>query len=445
MLSPARALVRMPDLVGMPYRKARLLAENAGLHMTEVMYAESYEAGNTVLAQAPQRGQMVYVGDRVAVAVSRDSYVRWLPAIYQRSDISGRNVVKELLWVTQHLFGSIEEQLNVGFTFYDPYETPEHFLPWLASWTAMVLEEDWPIAKKRRLIKRAVELYRIRGTLRGLKLFISLFTGHEPDVRENEWPFRGWRIGVSSAVGVDTIVLPPLNLAHTFIVEMPTAYRDLSPESVIRIHEIVRMEKPAHTQYWLRFAAESAESELREFFAIGTRSGIGIGQEILRPGLTAERVLTPAARSAESREGTGATKLPATDDFPMAGRSRRPFPTAPRADLAPVEGREVRSSEEGFGASARQMQAVTDTRSGKVVVEPPAEPAPEPMREIEGPSDTIEMVVKESAAATMISSASKRIAEELRRAKDEPKDDGPESPGTEPTRGRKKPDPKKTK
>src|SRR5262249_19154170 len=133
-----------------------------------------------------------------------------------------------------------------------------------------------------RLIKRAVELYRIRGTLRGLKLFISLFTGHEPDIRENEWPFRGWRIGVTSSMGVDTVVLPPVNLAHTFVVEMPTAYRDLSPEAVIRIHEIVRLEKPAHAQYYLRFAAEAREAELREFFVIGTRSGIGIGQEILR-------------------------------------------------------------------------------------------------------------------------------------------------------------------
>src|SRR5277367_5506130 len=122
------------------------------------MFTESYAARNTVLDQSPQRGQMVYAGDRVAVAISRDSYARWLPAIYQRSDLAGRNLVKELLWVTQHLFGSIEELLDAGFTYYDPYEAPEKFLTWLASWTAMVLEEDWPTSKKRRLIKRAVEL-----------------------------------------------------------------------------------------------------------------------------------------------------------------------------------------------------------------------------------------------------------------------------------------------
>jgi len=87
----------MPDLVGMPYRKAKLICDNAGLVLDYVVFTESYEARNTVLQQIPQRGQMVYSGDRVGVAISRDSYVRWLPAIYQRSDLNGRNFVKELL------------------------------------------------------------------------------------------------------------------------------------------------------------------------------------------------------------------------------------------------------------------------------------------------------------------------------------------------------------
>jgi hypothetical protein len=42
------------------------------------------------------------------------------------------------------------------------------------------------------------------------------------------------------------------------------------------------MEKPAHTQYYLRFAEEKGEVELREFFAIGLRSGIGIGAEVVQ-------------------------------------------------------------------------------------------------------------------------------------------------------------------
>ena len=77
----------------------------------------------------------------------------WLPAIYQRSDATGRNYVRDVLWIIQHLFGSIESVLDGIHLYFDSYETPEQFLPWLAAWSAMILEPDWPIAKKRRLIK----------------------------------------------------------------------------------------------------------------------------------------------------------------------------------------------------------------------------------------------------------------------------------------------------
>jgi len=363
MLTQQRALVRMPEVVGLPFRKAKLLIEHAGLVVDQVVFMESYEERDSVLSQSPTRGKMVYTGEKVTLGVSRESYVKWLPSIYQRNDVNGKNFVRDLLWIIQHLFASIEEKLDVIHTFFDSYEAPEKFLPWLASWSAMVLDEDWPVTKKRRLIKKAIELYRNRGTVKGLKLFISLFTGHEPEVRENEWPFRGWRIGVSSEIGIDTVVLPPVNLAHTFIVEMPVSYKDLSPEAVIRIHEIIQMEKPAHTQYYLRFAVEQKDDELREFMVIGTRSGIGVGGgEVEAEAITSEeelqKLLDKQGREVDSLPQGGATGGDPTmqaprkrttsmgqviiedDSFVTAPRTRPPLPKAPRADVAPIEGRE---------------------------------------------------------------------------------------------------------
>jgi hypothetical protein len=109
---PQRRLVRVPDVVGLPLRKALLLVQQAGLRATSVLYKESYEEKDTVLEQRPQRGQMVYASEDVSLWVSRDSYIKWLPAIYQRSDTTGRNVVRDLLWIIQHLFGSIEQVLE---------------------------------------------------------------------------------------------------------------------------------------------------------------------------------------------------------------------------------------------------------------------------------------------------------------------------------------------
>ncbi|MCU1280401.1 MAG: phage tail protein [bacterium] len=377
MLTAQRALVRMPDVVGQPLRKARLLVQNAGLVVDAITFQESYEVRDNVLAQKPMRGQMVYAGDKVTLTLSRESFVKWLPSIYQRADINGRNFYRDFLWIVQHLFGSVEEILEVIHQYFDPYEAPEHFLPWLASWSAMVLEEDWPLPKKRRLIRKAIELYRIRGTVKGLKLFIALFTGHEPDIKENQWPFRGWRIGATSEIGTDSVVLPPVNLAHTFIVEMPVNYKDVSPESVIRIHEIIQMEKPANTQYYLRFASEGGGNDLSEFMAIGggVIGGIGLGagdadvitseEDLKKAEADAKRGDSPQA-TADSRK----TQMLEIDaQFAPATRTKPPLPKAPRADLAPVEGKEgPRSSKAGgFEGAAREMAPVTNTQAMEAI------------------------------------------------------------------------------
>jgi phage tail-like protein len=368
----------MPEVVGLPLRKARLLVENAGLVVDDIRFSESYETRDTVLSQKPARGQMVYAGDKVTVSVSRESYVKWLPSIYQRADINGRNFYRDFLWILQHLFSTIEEQLDVIHTFFDPYEAPEKFLPWLASWSAMVLEEDWPIEKKRRLIRRAIELYRIRGTVKGLKLFISMFTGHEPEIKENVWPFRGWRIGVTSDIGIDTVVLPPVNLAHTCVVEMPVSYQDISPEAVIRIHEILQMEKPANVQYYLRFAAEGPRDDLNEFMAIGggVIGGIGLASEAdeaitseedLKRALEQQKQADTAPPAEQQKRKTMAIEL--DDGFQPMPRTKPPLPKAPRADTAPVEGREgPRSSKAGgFDGGAREMGAVSHTQAFEVM------------------------------------------------------------------------------
>ncbi len=282
-----RRVVRVPDVVGRSLNKAQILLEDSGLTKIVTLYRESYEDRDTVLDQKPARGQMVYEGTEVTIWVARRGLLENLPAIYRRSDAAGRNLVRDLCFVFEHMFDSVDRNLIDGWRFYDPHVAPLDFLDWLAGWTAFTLDLDWPEPQKRALIKRAVDLYRIRGTKRGLSLFLMLFTGHEPELLENTWPFKGFRIEGEGAeegarVGIDSVILPPMELAHCFVVGMPIKFDEVSPELVIRIHQIIAMEKPAHTHYYLRFAEEKGDVELREFFAIGLRSGIGIGAEVVQ-------------------------------------------------------------------------------------------------------------------------------------------------------------------
>jgi len=281
-----RRVVRVPDVVGRPLNKARIVLEDSGLPRIVTLYRESYEDRDTVLEQRPHRGQMVYEGTEVTIWVARRGYLEHLPAIYRRSDAVGRNLVRELCFLFEHMFDSVLDKLDDGWRFYDPHVAPPEFLDWLSRWSAFTLDLDWPETEKRALVKRAVDLYRIRGTRRGLTLFLRLFTGQEPEIQENTWPFKGFRLEAEGAqegarIGIDSVILPPVDLAHCFVVTMPISFDSVTPEQVIRIHQIIQLEKPAHSHYYLRFAEDKGDVELREFYAIGLRSGIGIGAEVV--------------------------------------------------------------------------------------------------------------------------------------------------------------------
>ena len=148
------------------------------------------------------------------------------------------------------------------------------------------------------------------------------------------------------------MILPAVNRAHTFLVQMPRAYKDVSIESVVRLHEIIQLEKPANTSYCLRVLAEERELELREFFVIGERSGIGVGAEVVRPlppGALLEEELIVAMKPSD------APVEETVDEFIAPNRGKAPLPKAPKAENAPIEGQEVRTNlAGGFDAAARE-------------------------------------------------------------------------------------------
>lgn len=274
--------LKVPDVSGLRLDNAMIMLRNAEFSeaVVNVRFRESYQPEKTVLSQAPSKGQIVDADAAVDLLVSKRSWVRNLPGIYQRGGFEDPDFLREFLWIPQHLWASIQDTLETLHDHFDPYESPSSFLEWLASWVAFKVDPGWPETKKRALIKRAMELYKIRGTVKGLKVFLAIFTDYEPEIIENTWPFKGFRIGVHSTVGVDSVILPPVNLSHCFIIQIPAAFRDVTDDIVIRIHDIIMSEKPAHAMYFLRFMAEIVERQKRDFLRIGIRSGIGIGDEV---------------------------------------------------------------------------------------------------------------------------------------------------------------------
>lgn len=273
----------VPDLEGLKAEDASAFLVLNGFPKPEIYYEESYEEPHTVLSQNPVKGQIVDADTIVDLHVSQRSFCEFLPGIYRTAVYEGHTHIRDFLWIFRHIYDGISDTITNIPNLFRPYDTPADFLPWLASWVGFVLDEDWPEEKKRYLLRRAVDYYSIRGTVKGLKLFLSIFVGVEPEITENAWPFNGFQIGVHSTMDIDSVIFPVVNRSHCFIVDLPIEPEELSEHTIVKIHEIIRSEKPAHTMYYLRFKGKRVA--LSEFqLTVGDEGEgyvIGSGEEIV--------------------------------------------------------------------------------------------------------------------------------------------------------------------
>jgi phage tail-like protein len=181
------------------------------------------EPGAPAAEAAPPPG-----GPPPGVPGDRSSYLRYLPALYSGDDFLGR-----FLLIFETILSPIERTIDNLPFYFDARLTPPEALPWLASWLGLVLDERWPEARRRELIRAAVDLYQWRGTRRGLVEFLRLYTGLTPEILE-------------TGVGRRTVVEDE---AFRMIVRL----RVPDPERIDRamVEAIIDAEKPAHVGYTL--------------------------------------------------------------------------------------------------------------------------------------------------------------------------------------------------
>ena len=103
--------------------------------------------------------------------------VTGLPAIYQEDPFTGR-----LTAAFDDVLASVILTLDNLDAYVDPALAPRDFVEWLAGWVGFPIGETWPEDRSRELVARAVELYRWRGTVKGLRDLLAVYTGIEPEV-----------------------------------------------------------------------------------------------------------------------------------------------------------------------------------------------------------------------------------------------------------------------
>jgi phage tail-like protein len=124
------------------------------------------------------------------VEYDHKTYLDYLPAIY-KGDTPCGDFLLRFVSLFESMFQDVEDEIAGLPRLFDPAATPAKLLPWLASWLALDLDEDWDEAFKRKLIAEAFELYGRRGTVAGLIEALRLFAGVDAVIEEpilqNEW------------------------------------------------------------------------------------------------------------------------------------------------------------------------------------------------------------------------------------------------------------------
>jgi phage tail-like protein len=116
----------------------------------------------------------------------------------------------------------------------DPMLAPADFLQWVSSWFGEVIDENWPQQRRRRFVAEAVEMFRVRGTVAGLRRELELGSGGRVEIAESGG------VGWSSKPNADLPGEDVPRLAVRIVTDDPSSLNHAALEALIRAA------KPAH-------------------------------------------------------------------------------------------------------------------------------------------------------------------------------------------------------
>lgn len=120
---------------------------------------------------------------RLRIVFPRQSPIVHLPPIYQE-DPDGSGFLERFLAIFGTFISEMEEKIDKVSSNFDPDSVSGTYLKWLSGWLALDIADGWDESKLRALMKEAPELYKQRGTRRGLSRMLHIYTGVEPYIVE---------------------------------------------------------------------------------------------------------------------------------------------------------------------------------------------------------------------------------------------------------------------
>jgi phage tail-like protein len=189
-----------------------------------------------------------------------------LPEVYRRYDENIQTFAAAL----DEVLAPVWMVLDCYDAYMDPFLTPSDFLDMLSAWVAFPIDGNWSDDQARRLVATAVDLYRWRGTRRGLADLVRAYTGVEPEVTDSG--------GTAWSEEPDAPVPGSPDPAVRVAVAIPADV----PSDLERLTRLIAANVPAHVAVTVEVRRGDAPAQLLE--ASRLTQAISAGSAILAGG-----------------------------------------------------------------------------------------------------------------------------------------------------------------
>jgi phage tail-like protein len=190
----------------------------------------------------------------------RVSWLDLLPRVFRR-DPESALFLEHYLALFEKVLTGVEDRRDEFSRELNPDAAPREVIDWLACLLDLSFDPSWDLAKRRALVSAAMELYRTRGTVAGLRRYLEIYTGAEVRIDESflHRPAQptflgrpGSIVGCTFGLLVPLPVLPPESellaaYAHRFTVVVYMNDRCDRETLLPVVDRIVTVNKPAHT------------------------------------------------------------------------------------------------------------------------------------------------------------------------------------------------------
>jgi phage tail-like protein len=238
----------------------------------------------------------------------------YLPAVFM-AEPEPASFLERLLANMEGIYTELEGQMVHAAAFFDPRQAPPEALDWLAGWLGLLLDPLWgqlqqqrrlPFDRRRLFIRYGRTLFRQRGTLNGIRFGLHLLLepgleqmlgGIKQAAARSDHPWRqrlaAYDLPIPSPTSSEAFLE---DLLHAYILQRPSPLRiverfrtrdgralvagdsdaagsatsaesiaaaahrfsvlipeGLAPEEEAMVGHIINLEKPAHTQFDLRY------------------------------------------------------------------------------------------------------------------------------------------------------------------------------------------------